>query len=194
MHLTVAMTGATGSIFGIRLLQRLRELPEVQTHLILSRWSVVNLTTETDYHADDVKALAHHVYQANDLAAKLSSGSARMDAMVVVPCTMRTLAAIRHGLADNLVVRAADVALKEGRRLVLVPRETPFNSIHLENMLELSRLGVRICPPMPSFYSRPESVDDIVDHIVVRILDQLDLEIEYDKRWAGLPNHHDVPD
>ncbi|RDI68390.1 polyprenyl P-hydroxybenzoate/phenylacrylic acid decarboxylase-like protein [Nocardia pseudobrasiliensis] len=187
MRLIVAITGATGAIFGIRLLEKLRGLDEdVETHLVMSKWARVNIATETDYSVAEVEALADVVYQEGDQGAALSSGSFRVDAMVVVPCSMRTTAAIRHGLADTLIVRAADVVLKEQRPLCLVPRETPLNQIHLENMLALARMGVRICPPMPAFYHRPRTLDDMVDHVVVRVLDQLGLSVDYERRWAGL--------
>ncbi|MGY2062034.1 UbiX family flavin prenyltransferase, partial [Nocardia gipuzkoensis] len=147
-----------------------------------------NISTETGYTVAEVESLADVVYQEGDQGAALSSGSFRVDAMVVVPCSMRTTAAIRHGLADTLIVRAADVVLKEGRPLCLVPRETPLNQIHLENMLALARMGVRICPPMPALYHRPHTLDDMVDHIVIRVLDQLGLTIDYERRWQGLAN------
>jgi 4-hydroxy-3-polyprenylbenzoate decarboxylase len=186
LRLIVAMTGATGAIFGIRLLERLRDIGEVETHLILSRWARLNITTETDYTVEAVQSLADVTYSEGDQGAALSSGSFPIDAMVVAPCSMRTLAAIRHGLADNLVARAADVTIKERRNLCLVPRETPLSAIHLDNMLALARMGVGICPPMPAFYQRPTTIDDLVDHIAVRVLDQLGLGVEYPKRWAGL--------
>jgi len=186
MRLIVAMTGATGAIFGIRILQRLRELEDVETHLVMSKWARLNISTETDYSPAQVEALADFVYSEGDQGAALSSGSFRVDAMVVAPCSMRTLAAIRHGLADNLIARAADVVLKEGHKLCLVPRETPLNQIHLENMLALARMGAGICPPMPAFYNQPTTLDDIVNHIAVRVLDQLGLDIHYDRRWSGL--------
>ncbi|GAA5099690.1 hypothetical protein GCM10023319_62860 [Nocardia iowensis] len=189
MRLIVAITGATGVIFGIRLLEKLRELDEdVETHLVMSKWARVNIATETDYSVAEVEALADVLYQEGDQGAALSSGSFRVDAMVVVPCSMRTTAAIRHGLADTLIVRAADVVLKERRPLCLVPRETPLNQIHLENMLALARMGVQICPAMPAFYHRPRTLDDMVDHVVVRVLDQLGLTVNYGRRWEGLSN------
>lgn len=188
MRVVVAMTGATGAIFGIRLLERLRGIADVETHLIMSRWARLNISAETDYTPAQVQSLADVTYNEGDQGAVISSGSFRVDAMVVVPCSMRTLAAIRHGLADNLVARAADVVLKERRNLCLVPRETPLNAIHLDNMLALAQIGVGICPPMPAFYNRPTTLDDLVDHITVRVLDQLGLDVDYPKRWAGLSN------
>lgn len=188
MRVVVAMTGATGAIFGIRLLERLRGIADVETHLIMSRWARLNISAETDYTPAQVQSLADVTYNEGDQGAAISSGSFRVDAMVVVPCSMRTLAAIRHGLADNLVARAADVVLKERRNLCLVPRETPLNAIHLDNMLALAQIGVGICPPMPAFYNRPTTLDDLIDHITVRVLDQLGLDVDYRKRWAGLSN------
>lgn len=186
MRIVVAMTGATGAIFGIRLLERLRGSADVETHLIMSRWARLNISAETDYTPAQVQSLADVTYNEGDQGAAISTGSFRVDAMVIVPCSMRTLAAIRHGLADNLVARAADVVLKERRNLCLVPRENPLNAIHLDNMLALAQLGVGICPPMPAFYNRPTTLDDLVDHITVRVLDQLGLNIDYPNRWAGL--------
>jgi flavin prenyltransferase len=190
MRIIVAMTGATGAIFGVRLLQRLRDIDTVDTHLIMSKWARLNINAETPYTPAQVEALADVVYAEGDQSAAISSGSFRVDAMVVAPCSMRTLAAIRHGLADNLITRAADVILKERRTLCLMPRETPLSAIHLENMLELARLGAGICPPMPAFYNHPDTVEDVVDHIAVRLLDQLGLDIDYPQRWAGLTGQH----
>ncbi|UMB69750.1 UbiX family flavin prenyltransferase [Mycobacterium paraterrae] len=188
MRVIVAITGATGAIFGIRLLERLGEIPDVETHLIMSRWARMNINAETGYSAKYVQSLADVTYSEGDQGAAVSSGSFRVEAMIVAPCSMRTLAAIRHGLADNLITRAADVILKERRNLVLLPRETPLNAIHLDNMLELARLGVSICPPMPAFYHHPDSLDDMIHHITVRAIDQLGLNVIYDKRWTGLPH------
>jgi flavin prenyltransferase len=191
VRVVVAMTGATGAIFGIRLLERLRGIADVETHLIMSRWARLNISAETDYTPAQVQSLADVTYNEGDQGAAISSGSFRVDAMVVVPCSMRTLAAIRHGLADNLVARAADVVLKERRNLFLVPRETPLNAIHLDNMLALAQIGVGICPPMPAFYNRPTTLDDLIDHITVRVLDQLGLDVDYPKRWAGLSHNNE---
>ncbi|MCB5907443.1 non-oxidative hydroxyarylic acid decarboxylases subunit B [Streptomyces pinistramenti] len=186
MRLIVGMTGATGAVFGIRLLENLRELPGVETHLVLSRWARTTIELETGLSAREVGELADEVHPPDDQGATLSSGSFRTDGMVIAPCSMKTLAGIRAGYADGLVARAADVTLKERRRLVLVPRETPLSEIHLENMLALSRMGVQMVPPMPAFYHHPASVDDIVDHITARILDQFDLPAPAAVRWAGL--------
>ncbi|MGI9952089.1 UbiX family flavin prenyltransferase [Moorellaceae bacterium AZ2] len=184
MRVVVAITGATGAIYGIRLLQVLQSL-EVETHLILSRWGEKTIEIETPWEVEAVRALATVNYQEDHLEAAVASGSFRHEGMVVVPCSMKTLANIAHGLASNLVSRAADVTLKEGRKLILVPRETPLNAIHLENMLRLARLGVVILPPMPAFYHRPRTLEDLVDHLVGRILDQLGLEHNLYRRWGG---------
>src|SRR3954463_16547623 len=172
MRLIVGMTGATGAVLGIRLLEHLAQMPEVESHLVLSRWARTTIELETGMSAAAVGKLADVVHRPEDQGATISSGSFKTDGMVIVPCSMKTLAGIRTGYADGLVVRAADVVLKERRKLVLVPRETPLSEIHLENMLALSRRGVQLLPPMPAFYNPPRSVDDIVDHITARILDQ----------------------
>lgn len=172
MKLIVGMTGATGAPLGVALLQALREMPNVETHLVMSTWAKTTIELETPYSARDVAALADFSHNSADQAATISSGSFRTDGMIVIPCSMKTLAGIRAGYADGLVGRAADVVLKEGRKLVLVPREMPLSTIHLENMLALSRMGVAMVPPMPAFYNHPETVDDIVQHVVARVLDQ----------------------
>jgi flavin prenyltransferase len=182
VKLIVGMTGATGAVLGIRLLQALRPL-SVETHLVLSQWARATIEVETGYAVREVHALADHVYGARDQAAAISSGSFRTDGMVVIPCSMKTLAAIRAGYGEGLIARAADVTIKEHKPLVLVPREMPLSVIHLENMLALARMGVVMAPPMPAFYQRPASVEDIIDHIVARVLDQLGLELPGTSRW-----------
>ena len=184
MRLVVGMTGATGAVIGVRVLQALRTL-EVETHLVVSQWARATIEMETEYSVHDVRELADKVYGPKDQAAAISSGSFRTDGMLVVPCSMKTVAAIRIGYGDGLIARAADVTLKERRRLVLVPRETPLSEIHLENMLALSRMGAVMVPPMPAFYHRPESVEEVVDHIVARVLDQFGLELPHTRRWKG---------
>jgi flavin prenyltransferase len=186
MRLIVGMTGATGAVLGVALLRELRGHDEVETHLVLSRWARATIDLETGLSVRDVTELADVSYSPDDQGAAISSGSFRTDAMVIVPCSMKTLAGIRVGYADGLVARAADVVLKERRRLVLVPRETPLSEIHLENMLALARMGVAIVPPMPAFYHHPASVDDIVDHLVTRILDQLGIDCSGARRWEGM--------
>jgi 4-hydroxy-3-polyprenylbenzoate decarboxylase len=183
-RLIVGMTGATGTIFGVRLLQMLQG-SSVETHLVMSRWAARTLVHETSYTVEQVQRLATHNYALADQGAAISSGSFLTMGMVVVPCSVRTLAAIAHGLGDNLIHRAADVVLKERRKLVLAVREAPLSDIHLENMLKLSRMGVVIVPPVPAFYNRPQTVDDIINYTVTRLLDQLDIHIEARNRWTG---------
>jgi flavin prenyltransferase len=186
VRLIVAMTGATGAPLGVRLLEALRDQDEVETHLVLSRWARSTLELETPYSVREVTKLADVVYGSGDQAAAISSGSFRTDGMIIVPCSMKTLAGIRAGYAEGLIGRAADVCLKERRKLVLVPRETPLSELHLENMLALSRMGVIMLPPVPAFYSQPASLGDVVDHLVARILDQFGLPGPPVKRWTGL--------
>jgi flavin prenyltransferase len=186
MRLIVGMTGATGAVLGIRLLEHLARMPEVETHLVMSRWARTTIELETGMSVAAVSELADVVHRPEDQGATIASGSFRTDGMVIVPCSMKTLAGIRTGYAEGLVCRAADVILKERRKLVLVARETPLSEIHLENMLDLARKGVQIVPPMPAFYNHPKSVDDIVDHLVVRILDQFDLPAADANRWDGM--------
>ncbi|MDP2054781.1 MAG: UbiX family flavin prenyltransferase [Acidobacteriota bacterium] len=183
-RLIVAITGASGSIFGVRLLEMLQG-SGIETHLVMSRWGARTLVHETSYTPEQVNALASVVHPLTDQGASISSGSFVTMGMVIAPCSVRTLAAIAHGLGDNLVHRAADVVLKERRKLVLAVREAPLNEIHLENMLKLSRMGVVIAPPMPAFYARPTSIDDIVNYTCVRLLDQLGIHVDT-TRWAGL--------
>jgi 4-hydroxy-3-polyprenylbenzoate decarboxylase len=182
--LVIGMTGATGAIFGVRLLEVLAKT-DVETHVVVSKWAQQTLEHETARTLDDLRGLATEIHSAGDMGAKVSSGSFHTDGMVVVPCSMRTVAAIAHGNGDHLVHRAADVILKERRKLVLVARETPLNDIHLENLLKLSRMGVTILPPMPAFYNMPETLDDMVDHMVMRILDQFDIVTDLVRRWDG---------
>jgi 4-hydroxy-3-polyprenylbenzoate decarboxylase len=180
----VGITGATGTIFGVRLLQLLQQA-KVDTHLVMSNWGARTLVHETPYSVSQVKQLATHVYAAADQGAVISSGSVLTTGMVIAPCSMKTLASISCGVAQNLVHRAADVILKERRKLVLVVREAPLSDIHLENMLKLSRMGVVIFPPVPSFYNHPTSIDEMVDYICVRVLDQFGIHLEGAKRWDG---------
>lgn len=179
----VAMTGATGAVYGVRLLETLRDLG-VETHLVVSRWADATIRTETAWRPADVRALATVVYEEDDLAAPPASSAFATAGMVVAPCSMRTLAAVANGLADNLIQRAAEVHLKEGRRLVLLARESPLSAIHLENMLRLARAGAVIAPPVPAFYARLRSLDEMVDHTVGRVLDQLGVEHERIRRWG----------
>ena len=183
-RLVVGITGATGAILGIRLLEALREA-DIETHLVLSKWALQTIEHETTYSLGEVRALASVVHEAGNMGAAISSGSFVTEGMVIIPCSMRSVAAIAHGTGDHLVHRAADVVLKERRRLVLVAREMPLSDIHLENLLKLSRMGVTIMPPMPAFYNHPQSVDDIVEHVVARVLDQFALPASFAKRWTG---------
>lgn len=185
-RLVVAMTGASGAQLGIRLLQSLRASADIEIHLVLSKWARATIELETQHSVRDVMALADVVHSANDQAASISSGSFHTDGMVIVPCSMRTLAAVRTGYSDGLIARAADVTLKERRRLVLVPREAPLSEIHLDNMLVLARMGAVIMPPMPAFYNRPETIDDIIEHISNRVLDQLNIPAPDATRWEGV--------
>ncbi len=180
----VGMTGATGAIFGIRLLEALKNC-DVESHLVLSKWAQRTIEHETPYTVDQVNALATVTYSSGNMGATISSGSFITEGMVVIPCSMRTLACIAHGYGEHLVHRAADVILKERRRLVLVTRESPLSEVHLDNMLKLARMGVTILPPMPAFYNHPQSIADIVDHIVARVLDQLGIVAPFAKRWDG---------
>ena len=184
MKLIVGITGATGSIFGIRLLQALQRTA-VETHLVVSKWGARTLLHETSYMLEEVEKLATAHYSPLDQGAAISSGSFVTGGMVVAPCSMRTLAAIAGGNGDHLIHRAADVILKERRKLVLVVRESPLNEIHLENMSRLCRMGVVILPPVPAFYNHPQSLEEMVDHIVMRILDQFDIHVDLSERWDG---------
>ena len=182
--LVVGITGASGAVYGVRLLEVLAPMP-VETHLVVSKWGQRTLEHETGRSLDDLRALAERHYAPGDMAALMSSGSAAIDGMVVAPCSARSLAAIACGLSENLIHRAADVMIKERRPLVLLVRETPLSAIHLENMLKLARLGVTILPPVPAFYGRPESIDAMVDYTVARTLDQVGLRRDSDARWQG---------
>lgn len=193
MRLIVGITGASGVIYGIRLLETLRGMPEVETHLVLSSGAKLNIALETDWQASDVTALADIVYKDNDLGAAISSGSFPIDGMVVLPCSMKTLSGVVNSYADNLVVRAADVTLKEQRRLVLVPRESPLHVGHTRMMHEAATMGAVICPPMPGFYSNPQTVDDIIDHTVGRVLDLFGIDSGKVKRWQGAANRGQKP-
>jgi 4-hydroxy-3-polyprenylbenzoate decarboxylase len=184
MRLVVGITGASGAIFGIRTLEALQALG-VETHLVVSKWARSTIAHETTASLDQVEGLATAVYHYDNQAAPISSGSFKNDGMIVAPCSMKALAAIRIGFGDTLISRAADVAIKERRKLVLLARESPFSEIHLENMLALARIGAVIFPPVPAFYNKPATVDDIVNHVVGRVLDQFGLEMPGLKRWIG---------
>ena len=181
--LLVAMTGATGAVYGVRLLETLYELG-VEAHLIVSRWAEATIKTETDRRLEDLSALATVVYDEEDLAAPPASSGFETAGMIVAPCSMRTLATVANGLADNLIQRAAEVHLKERRKLVLLVRESPLSVIHLENMLRVAKAGAVVAPPVPAFYAKLRSLDDMVDHTVGRALDQLGVEHERIRRWG----------
>jgi flavin prenyltransferase len=183
-RLIVGITGATGVVYGVRLLQILQGT-DVETHLVMSRWGARTLLHETPHSLAEVRAMATRSYADNDQGAALSSGSFLTMGMVIAPCSMKTLSAIAHGQSDDLIHRAADVVLKERRRLVLVVREAPLSEIHLENMLKLARMGVVITPPVPAFYNHPRSIDDLVDHTVARLLDLFDIHLDVATRWTG---------
>ena len=184
-RLIVGITGATGTIFGVRLLQMLHG-SGVETHLVVSKWAARTLAHETPYSLKDIQDLATQSYGIGAQGAPISSGSFVTMGMVIAPCSMRTLAAIAHGLGDNLIHRAADVILKERRKLVLVVRESPFSEIHLENMLKLARMGVVILPPVPAFYNNPQNLDDMINHITMRVIDQFDIHLDVMTRWDGV--------
>jgi len=182
----VAISGASGAVYGVRLLQTLAELDHVQTHLIVSDAGVLNLQQELDMGRAEVEALADVAYSVGDVGAAIASGSFQCDGMVVAPCSMRTLGAVAHGLSDNLIARAADVILKERRRLILMVRETPLNLAHLRNMTSVTEMGGIIFPPVPGFYHRPQSIADMIDHTVSRVVDLLGLPQGQAPRWSGL--------
>lgn len=183
-RLIVGMTGASGSIYGIRLLELLRDT-DIETHLVMSQWAARTLEHETPYTVKQVQALASERYAIGDVGSAIASGSFLTMGMVIAPCSMRTLGAIAHGVGDNLIHRAADVVLKERRKLVLAVRESPLSEIHLENMTRLARMGVSICPPTPAFYNHPANIDDLVSYAVIRLLDQLGVHGGADGRWSG---------
>ena len=185
MRLIIGISGASGVIYGIRLLEALREAPEVETHLIISNGGKVNIALETDWKVRDVEALADVVYSDSDVAATIASGSFRTGGMIVAPCSMKTLGAVVNSYAANLLVRAADVTLKEGRKLVLAPRETPLHAGHLRLMHEAALMGAVVAPPVPGFYAKPASVEDVVNHTVGRLMDLFGLETDLVRRWPG---------
>jgi 4-hydroxy-3-polyprenylbenzoate decarboxylase len=188
-RIVVAISGASGAVYGVRLLRALGEAPGVETHLVVSPAGWRNLRLGLDLAPEAVRALATRCHDVADVGAAIASGSFRAAAMAIAPCSMRTLAAVAHGLGDNLITRAADVMLKERRRLVLLARETPLHLVHLRNMATVTEMGGIVCPPVPAFYLRPRSVDDIVDHTVARVLDLLDVPHALAQRWAGEPTY-----
>jgi len=185
-RLVIAITGATGAVYGVRLLQHLQKIAGVETHLVISDAGNLTLHEEVGMQRREVEALADVVYRNRDVGAAIASGSFQSDGMIVAPCSMKTLAAVALGLSDNLIARAADVVLKERRRLVLMVRETPFNLAHLRNMTSVTEMGGIVFPPLPSFYQHPASIDEMVDHSVARVLDLVGVEHTLAPRWTGM--------
>lgn len=185
--LIVGISGASGVIYGIRLLEVLRGVPDVETHLVISRAGAITIGLETNFTPEQVSALADVTYREQDIAARISSGSFKTHGMIVAPCSMKTLAGIANSFSDNLLLRAADVVLKDRRRLILLPRETPLHLGHLRLLTQAAEMGAIIAPPMPAFYHKPESIDDIVNQTINRVLDLLDIELtqELFTRWGG---------
>ena len=181
MRLIIGITGSSGILYGIRMLEVLKKC-NVEVHLIMTEWAKKCLVLETEYDFKHVRSLADHYSDDSNMAASVSSGTHKTDGMIVIPCSMKTLSSIANGYEETLVARAAGVTMKESRKLVLVPRETPVTSIHLENMLKLARIGVIILPAMPGFYNRPKTIDDVLDHIVGKCLDQFDIDHRLFKR------------
>ncbi len=191
MRLIIGISGSSGVIYGIRLLQVLQQRPDVETHLVMSRIGKMNIPIETDYTINQVEGLADVVHQLPDVAANISSGSFHTDGMIVAPCSMKTLSGIVNSYSDNLLSRAADVVLKEGRRLVLMPRESPLHVGHCKLLYQAAQMGIHIVPPMPAFYNRPATVDDIVNHSVGRVLDLFGIDLGNIKRWGGMRNREE---
>ena len=187
MRIIVGMSGASGMIYGIRLLEVLSEVEDCETHVVISNGAKLSITLETDRSVKDVEALADVVHNDQNLAASISSGSFQTAGMVIAPCSMKTLSGVANSYGDNLLVRAADVVLKERRKLILVPREMPLHAGHCRLLHEAASIGAIIAPPVPAFYTRPQSVEDIVDGTVGRLLDLLDIENDITERWAGIP-------
>jgi polyprenyl P-hydroxybenzoate/phenylacrylic acid decarboxylase-like protein len=185
-RLIVGITGATGSLYGVRLLERLRQLRGWESHLVLTDAGVLNVWQELGLKRRDVEKLAHAAYHPKDIGAAIASGSFLTEGMVIAPCSMKTLAAVAHAHADDLVSRAADVVLKERRRLVLLPREAPLNLAHLRNMVAVTEMGGIVFPPVPAFYQRPKTIDDLLEHTLSRVLDLFGIASPRLRRWAGM--------
>lgn len=183
-RLVVGVTGATGALYAVRMLHALQGVPDVESHLVVSASGVLNVKHELDMGRQQIHELADHVHSVRDVGATLASGAFATAGMVIVPCSMRTLAAVAHGLSDNLITRAADVTLKERRRLVLMVRETPLNLAHLRNMTAVTEMGGIIFPPLPAFYHRPASIEEMVDHTVARVLDLFGISVP-GPQWEG---------
>jgi 4-hydroxy-3-polyprenylbenzoate decarboxylase len=183
MRLVIGVTGSSGIVYGIRMLEVLKRC-NIDIHLIMTEWAKKCLTLETDFDLNYVKSLAGHYSEDSNMAASVSSGTYKTDGMIIIPCSMKTLSSIANGYEETLVARAAGVTIKESRKMVIVPRETPLTSIHLENMLKLARIGITILPAMPGFYNKPKNVDDLINHVVGKCLDQFDIEHDLFKRWG----------
>ena len=186
MKLIIAITGASGAIFGIRLLEILQKMNNIETHLIISKSANITIKSETNYQLADIKSLANFYYNVDDISACLASGSFRMDGMIIAPCSIKTMSAIAHSFSDNLITRSADVMLKEKKKLVLMLRETPLHLTHLRNMTSIAENGGIIYPPVPAFYDQPATIDDLVNHSLYRMLDLFGLDHQELKRWNGL--------
>jgi flavin prenyltransferase len=186
MVIIVAITGATGAIYGIRLMEVLASTKDIETHLVISEAGEKTIAYETQYKLKDVKKLASHCYDVGDIYAPISSGSFRTDGMIIAPCTIKTMSALANSYSENLIVRAGDVTLKERRKLVVMIRETPLHLGHLRNMERLTEMGAIVMPPMPAFYHKPQTIQDIVDHTVGKVLDIFDIKHELFPRWSGL--------
>ena len=184
MKIVLSITGASGAIYGVRALQVLHDL-NVETHLVISEAAKLTLQYETEWSVEALRDIASELYDNNQIGAAIASGSFQTDAMIIIPCSMKTLACVANGISDTLTARAADVMLKERRKLILCPRETPLNAIHIKNMLTLCELGAYIIPPCPAFYNKPKSIDDIIDHHIMKITDALGLEHPSPRRWDG---------
>lgn len=192
MVIIVGITGATGVILGIRLLEALAALKDIETHLVISEAGEITIKYETDYSIADVRKLAHYSYDIDDIGARLSSGSFRRDGMIIAPCTIKTMSALANSYSENLITRAGDVTLKERRKLILMVRETPLHLGHLRNMERLTEMGAIIMPPVPAYYHRPKTIQEIVDHTVGKMLDVLDIKHDLLKRWSGCCNPEEV--
>ena len=185
MKLIIGITGATGAIYGVRLLEVLAAMKDIETHLVISRAGEKTIVYETGRKISDIRKLADFSYYVDDIYAPISSGSFHRDGMIIAPCTIKTMSALANSYADNLLVRAGDVTLKEGKKLVLAVRETPLHLGHLRNMGRLAEMGAIILPPMPAFYNKPKTIQDIVDHTVGKLLDVFEIKHELFKKWEG---------
>lgn len=183
------ITGASGTAYAIDLVKQLQKDPEVETHGVISSWAKQNLKIESSLSLHELENLFDYFYSANNMGAKIASGSYLVDAMVVVPASMKTVSAIAYGFGDNLIARAADVVLKEQKKLIVVPRETPLSTIHLENLTKLSKMAVQIIPPIPAFYTQPQTIEDLVSHQTMKLLDALGIDNQLNQRWEGNERH-----